>query len=154
MQNQKNIVEVSVTNPCQGISLLAASTASAASNSAEKRTTSKQNKYERNRITDEDNRVLVPFVVEFFGRIHPDAYKYIRDLSFSCLQGGKGQAGAGLRKMWFRSISCTLQRLHAISFKRNLSIARGEMKSSKLSSGDIEDALHINVGSRGYFRSA
>ncbi len=84
--------------------------------------------------------------------MRPDSYKYIFNLSLSCPQGGKGQVGAALRKNWFRNISGTLQRMHAISFRRNLAIARGEFKPTKIALKDMADSLHlINSGSHGYF---
>jgi hypothetical protein len=149
-------VEVSVTNPCQGIDIAAPAVAldKNTSNSAENRTVTKRSKYTTNRITDESQRYLLPFVVEFFGRLNPMAYKFLRDLSFSCPQGGKGEPGVQLRTVWFRSLSCTLQRMHAINFKRNLAFAQGDLKSTKVPLSDIiEDCTHVNAGAFSYFSS-
>ncbi len=148
------VFEISVTNPCQGVLIDAAATPpdSTTRNSAENRETAKSTKYDIANCTDGTRRVLIPFIVEFFGRMNPVAYKYIRDLSLSCPQGGKGQAGASLRMFWFRNISCNLQRMHAISFKRNLSIARAEFKPSKHSLHDVEDIGYVKTGFLGFGR--
>ena len=105
-------------------------------------------------ITDGSRRMLIPFVVEFFGRLDPVSYKFVRDLSFSCPLGGKGYAGASLRTAWFRHISCSLQRMHAVSFKRNLAIAREEMKSCKVSLQDLEDVGYVNAGVSYFWRDS
>jgi hypothetical protein len=148
------VFEISVTNPCQGVLIDAVATSpdSTTRNSAENRETAKTIKYGIANCTDGTRRVLIPFIVEFFGRMNPAAYKYIRDLSLSCPQGGKGQAGASLRMFWFRNISCNLQRMHAISFKRNLSIARAEFKPSKHSLHDVEDIGYVKTGFLGFGR--
>ena len=148
------IVEVSVTNPCQGISQSDIAAGRVANNSAEQRGKDKHSKYLKDRIIDGSSRLFVPFIIEFFGRLHPAAYKYIRDLCFSSPQGGKGQAGAALRMLWFRKISCTLQRRHAIAFKRNLGIARAEYKPSKTVLPDLDDVCYVKVGGgRGFYGS-
>ncbi len=150
-------IDVSITNPCQGIDVTqpAVDVERTTGNSARNRTVAKQTKYSVNRITDGEQRTLIPFVVEFFGKMNPAAYKFIRELSLSCPQGGKGERGVQLRTMWFRSISCTLQRMHAINFKRNLAFAKGELKSSnKMTLSDmIDDCIHVNAGSFSYFNS-
>ncbi len=57
--------------------------------------------------------------------------------------------------LWFRSLSCTLQRMYAINFERNLVFAQGELNSTKvpLLPDIIEDCtiLYI-VGAFRYFR--
>ncbi len=78
-------IDVSITNPCQGIDATqpAVDVERTTANSARNRTVTKQTKYSVNRITDGDQRTLIPFVVEFFGKMNPAAYKFIRDLSLS-----------------------------------------------------------------------
>ena len=60
---------------------------------------------------------------------------------------GKGYAGVQFRTYWFQRISCSLQRLHATSFLRNLSIARDEAKPSAhtVSHVDYEGISYVNV---------
>ena len=90
--------------------------------------------------------------MEFFGRLHQISFQYLRELSIT--HGGKGMAGANLRMAWFRIISCTLQRMHAISFKRNLAIAREEMKPSKTHLYNLDDIGYVNVGSSFFWKDS
>ncbi len=120
-------IDITITNPCQGIESTV-DVERTTGNSAHNRTVSKPTKYSVNRNTDDAQRVLIPFVVEFVRRMNPATYKYIRELSFSCPQGGKGEHGVQLRTKWFRSITCTLPTRLKVNFKRNL----GELKSTNM----------------------
>ncbi len=60
--------DVSITNPCQEIDVTQPAFA-VCGNSARNRTVAKKTKYSVNRITDDDQRTLIPFVVEFFGKM-------------------------------------------------------------------------------------
>ena len=62
---------------------------------------------------------------------------------------GKGYAAAQFRMYWFQRISCALQRMHASSFKRNLAIARNEIKPGSFSIPSLvyESMGYVNSGS-------
>jgi len=131
--NQFTIVEISITNPCLGFPIDQSSTVSKKTkNTAEQRSKDKIRKYRRDRIVDDSGRrVVVPFVLEIFGRMDPITFASIKDLSRDVL--GKGYASAQFRMYWFQRISCALQRMHAAFFKRNLGIARDELKPGSCS---------------------
>ncbi len=63
--------------------------------------------------------------------MEPAIYNNIKDLSRNVI--GKGYASAQFRMYWFQRISCVLQRMHATFFKRNLAIARDEIRPGSLS---------------------
>lgn len=144
---QLTILEISVTNPCLGVPLDQLAVAKRTSiNTAERRSMQKLYKYRRDNIIDGSNRrKFVPVSIEFFGRLDPAAYSFIKDLSREVL--GKGYVGAQFRTYWFQRISCSLQRMHATSFKRNLSIARDEVRPSAhtISIVDYESIGYVNA---------
>lgn len=143
------IVEIAVTNPC--LSFPASQLAQESTktrNTAEARAKCKVAKYKRNGIVDESGRrKIVPFIVEIFGRMDPVIFNNIKDLSRNVI--GKGYAAAQFRMYWFQRISCALQRMHASSFKRNLAIARNEMKPGSFSIPSLvyESMGYVNSGS-------
>ncbi len=149
------IVEISVTNPCLGIPTDQTSAQSMkAKNSAEARSKSKITKYKKHNIVDDSGRRRIqPFVVEIFGRMDPVIYNSIRDLSRKVI--GKGYAAVQFRTYWFQRISCALQRMHATSFKRNLAIARNEIKPGSLGVSTLvyESMGYANAGSAYSFSS-
>jgi len=136
------IVEISITNPCRGLPVHMNSRST--KNSAEIRASQKIAKYKKHRMIDDIHRVAIPFIVEFFGRLHPDAYFYVRKCALEAM--GKGYAAVQFRQFWFQQLSCALQRMHAVSYIRNLSIARNEMRPSGLavSAFDYEEVAYVN----------
>jgi len=147
--SELTIIEISVTNPCLGVPVAQSSAESTtSSNTAELRSNQKRRKYRTHRIIDfTQRRKFIPFSIEFFGRLDPVAFAYFKDLSREVL--GKGYVGAQFRTYWFQRISCSLQRLHATSFQRNLSIARDEAKPSAhtVSYMDYEGIGYVNARS-------
>jgi hypothetical protein len=113
------IVEIFITNPCRG--LPAHMNSRSTKNSAKIRASQKIAKYKKHRMIDDTHRVAIPFVVEFF------AYQ-----GYALEAMGKGYAAVQFRRFWFQQISCALQRMHAVSYIKNLSIARNEMRPSGL----------------------
>ena len=107
--NQFTIVEISITNPCLGFPIDQSSTVSKKTkNTAEQRSKDKIRKYRRDRIVDDSGRrVVVPFVLEIFGRMDATTFANIKDLSRDVL--GKGYASAQFRMYWFQRIysACT-----------------------------------------------
>ena len=66
----------------------------------------------------------------------------------------KGYVSAQFRMFWFQRISCALQRMHAAFFKRNLGIARNELKpgSVSVSTLDYENLGYANSGGYSWFQ--